>query len=89
MTDSLPAPQQSGPNNYPAVVNGQEVYVFEEFARRMRWRKHSIRQANRLGLPTIRYGSRDYIIGADAIAWFREIGSPQREAEQQQEAEEA
>ena len=81
--------QQSRPkpeaNNTPPVVRADEMYVADEFYRRCRWRRHSIRQAKRLGLPTIRYGSRDYIVGADAIAWFREIGSQQREAEQQQE----
>ena len=69
-------------NNTTGVIRADEIYVAEEYYRRMRWRKHSIRQAKRLGLPTIRYGSRDYIIGADAIEWFRRLGSQQREAEQ-------
>ena len=64
------------------MVNGQEVYVFEEFAKRMRWRKHSCRQAKRMGLPTIRFGSRDYVIGKQALEWFEQLGQQQAENEE-------
>ena len=60
--------------------------VDDNLYRRLRWRKHSIRQGKRLGLPTIRYGSRDCIIGAGVVEWFRCLGSRQREADKQEEA---
>ena len=61
-TSPKPHPRPT-PNNSPAVINAHEAYLFEEFARRLRWRKHSCRQAKKMGLRTVRFGSRDYVLG--------------------------
>ena len=73
---SRPKPE---PNNTPPVVRADELYVADEFYRRCRWRKHSIREAKRMGLPTIRFGSRDYVIGKQALEWFEQLGEQQNQ----------
>ena len=69
-----PNGEHSSVNPYPAMVNAHEVYTVEELARHLRWRKHSLRQAKRLGMPVIRFGSRDYAIGQQVLEWFEGLG---------------
>jgi len=57
----------------PGIIEADAVYVAAEFYRRMRWHRHSQRQARRLGLPVIRFGSRDYIIGRKALEWLEKL----------------
>ena len=54
-----------------------ELLTVEELSRRLRWKRHSTRQAKRLGLPVHRFGSRDYCIGDEVLLWFRTIGQQQ------------
>ena len=35
-----------------------------------------------MGLPTIRFGSRDYVIGKQALEWFEQLGQQQAENEE-------
>ena len=56
-----------------AVIHADELYTKEELCRRMRWRQHSWRQAKRLGLETVVFGSRTYIAGSDAIAFLQSL----------------
>ena len=81
MSTARTAKAKCEPNPYPAVVDGNTLYTLEELARRLRWRKHSIRQALRAGLRAPKFGSRRYVLGADAIRFF------QRLAEQQQKGD--
>ena len=74
---SKPLPAAREPNGYPAVVETGALYPVEELAMRLRWRRHSLRQAKKLGLPTIRFGSRDYVIGRQAIEWFEKLSQQQ------------
>ena len=63
------------PNATPAVISGNEMYLWQEVCRRLRWRKHSARQAQRLGLNPIKFGSRLYIHGSTVLAWFSKLAS--------------
>ena len=65
------------PNHAPAVVESGTIYTVDELARRLRWRKHSLRQARKMGLPTVRFGSRDYALGDHVLAWFADLAEKQ------------
>ncbi len=75
------APQ---PNMSPSVIRADECYPLDEFARRLRWKKHSIRQAQRMGLRTILFGSRLYVLGSDGLKFFELLATRQM-AESQSE----
>lgn len=47
----------------PAVIRAAQLYDGRELCRRLRSRRHSWRQARRLGRRVTRFGSRDYITG--------------------------
>ena len=65
------------PDASPPVINADELYAWEEVRRRLRWRKHSARQAQRMGLKPVRFGSRLYIDGRSVLEWFRKLGEQQ------------
>ena len=67
------------PNNSPGVIRADEVYVFEEACRRLRWRRHSAQQAKRLGLKPIKFGSRLYISGSAILKFFEDLARRQNE----------
>ena len=67
-------------NHYPAVVKKGAAYTAEELCRRLRWKKHSLRQARRLGLKLHRHGSRDYAIGDEVIEFLRGRDKPHEES---------
>ncbi len=60
-------------NDTPPSVHADELLTVTELARRLRWRKHSLRQAKRMGLPVIRFGSRDYALGRRVLEWFESL----------------
>ena len=63
------------PNTSPPVIRADELYLWEELQRRLRWKKHSARQARRLGLDPIKFGSRLYIHGSTVLEWFSKLAS--------------
>jgi hypothetical protein len=69
MSDSAPL-LRSQVNSSPPVVRADELYLWSELVRRLRWKRHSARQAQRLGLRPIKFGSRLYIHGSTVLAWF-------------------
>ena len=69
-----PRPTPS-PNTSPPVIRADELYLWEELQRRLRWKKHSARQARRLGLDPIKFGSRLYIHGSTVLEWFSKLAS--------------
>jgi len=84
MTSPAPAPTRprrpaEKPPPSPSVVTGAvqvgEVLLLREVARRFGWRRHSVRQARRLGLPIVRFGSKDYVRGADLFEWLGQLAS--------------
>jgi len=67
-TNSTPTRrQQPERNDSPAVIRDGELYPLDEVGRRLRWRRHSIRQALRAGLRTTKFGSRRYVTGAAVL----------------------
>ena len=68
--------QKPQPNNTPAVIDGNQVYLFEEACRRLRWRKHSARQAKNLGLQIVKFGSRNYVLGRHILEFFERLSTP-------------
>ncbi len=68
------------PNLTPGVVEVGCIYTAVEFARRLRWKTHSLRCAKRRGLPFTRFGSRDYIVvDQELLTWFRGLDQQQDE----------
>jgi len=65
-----------------ASVRADEVLTVVELCRRLRWRGHSLRQAKRLGLPTIRFGARDYAIGDEVLTWFKSLAQRKSERDE-------
>ena len=65
----------------PGVVRAGEVYRLKELCRRLHWREHSLRQARLAGLRIIRFGREAYILGDDALDFFRRIGDEQEPRE--------
>lgn len=63
--------------NQPVIRRGV-VYPLSEFARRMGWCEHALRQARLAGLPVIYFGRQGFVRGTSADAWFARL-----EAEQQ------
>ena len=74
-----PRPKPEPGGSLPGIVEGDSLYTLSELAARLRWRKHSIRQAVRAGLRVVRFGSRNYCLGSDALAWFEELAKKQTE----------
>ena len=72
-------PPRIEPNAAPAVVNAHECYTLQEVARRMRWKRHSIRQAIRAGLVTTKFGSRRYVVGQAVIDLMQKLSQEQNE----------
>lgn len=79
--NTTPKPPKPRPesNSYPAVINAQEVYTLAEVAKRMRWKRHSIRQAIRAGLVTTKFGSRRYVVGQAVIDLMQKLSQEQNE----------
>lgn len=80
MKDARTPKPRSTPNNSPPVVCADELYTFTEICARLRWRRHSRQQARRLGLKTVRFGSRDYVLGRDLLAFFDRLAQKQHAA---------
>jgi hypothetical protein len=70
---------RSTADSCPAVVEEGCLYTLGELAQRLRWKRHSTRQALRNGLRTSKFGSRRYVLGADALAFFRFLAEQQAE----------
>jgi hypothetical protein len=71
-TTSDPSPRAQA-NTSPPVIRADELYLWSELVKRLRWKRHSARQAQRLGLKPTRFGSRLYISGAAVMAWFADL----------------
>lgn len=74
----------SNTNETPGEIRADDLYTFEEAARRLRWKKHSQRQAKKMGLQVSRFGSRDYVRGRAIIEFFAKL--EQARTEQENEA---
>lgn len=62
-----------------AIIRAGEVYSLREFARRLGWGEHALRQARLAGLPVILVGREKYVRGTAAEAWFARLEAEQHE----------
>lgn len=74
-----PPCQKPDANLTLGVVRADELYLWAEIQRRLSWRRHSARQAQKLGLKPIKFGSRLYIHGSTVLAWFADLAEKQNE----------
>ena len=65
------------PRRVPAVVRSGELYSLQELRSRLQWQEHACRQARILGLRTILFGSKKYVLGEDVLSFFRKLGEKQ------------
>ena len=64
-------------NSVPGVIRVDELYVASEVYRRLRWQKHSQRQARRAGLVPTKFGSRSYLTGRQILRFFEKLAEQQ------------
>lgn len=82
MASSTPTPRRKiEPNTSPAVIEAGAVYTAEEMCRRLRWARHSFRQARRLGLRLVKFGGRLYASGDDILQFFDRLAAEQNNEE--------
>ncbi len=77
MPTSNPNLRKAIANDTPAVIDANAVYTLEEAAKRMRWQKHSTRQALRAGLRTTKFGSRRYVVGQAILDLMEKLAREQ------------
>lgn len=74
----------------PGVIRDGEVYRLAELQRRLGWHEHAVRQARLAGLRLIPFGREKYVLGSDALEFFRRLGArasdPQTEGNPQTSA---
>ena len=64
----------------PGVIRDGEVYSLREFARRLHWREHALRQARAAGLRMVAFGRERFVLGADVLRFFTELAEQQAAA---------
>ena len=79
MSDSKQPRPKPESNLTAGVVRADELYLWTEIQKRLRWRRHSARQAQRLGLKPIKFGSRLYVHGSTVLKWFEKLSQQQNE----------
>jgi hypothetical protein len=68
-----PAPRPLG------SVSSSEVLCLSEFGRRLNLASRALADAQRQGLPTILFGRNKYVLGSDALYWFKRLAEQQAE----------
>ena len=66
-----PAPRQLG------SISAGEVMPMSEFGRRLNLKNQALADAQRAGLRTILFGRCKYVLGSDALDWFRRLADAQ------------
>jgi hypothetical protein len=69
-----PAPRPLG------SVSAGEVLPLREFGRRLNLADRALADAQRQGLKTILFGRNKYVMGSDALDWFKRLGEQQAAA---------
>jgi hypothetical protein len=69
-------PQEAPPRALGSVSAG-EVMPMAEFGRRLNLKNQALADAQRAGLRTILFGRCKFVLGTDAIEWFRRLGEAQ------------
>ena len=58
-------------------IQANSVLSATEFRRRLGWGAKSYRAAKRRGLRTVRFARREYVLGADVLAFFGRLAEDQ------------
>ena len=58
-------------------IRADTLYLAVEFRRRLGWGLKSYRQAKRRGLRFVRFARREYVAGADVLAFFGRLAEDQ------------
>jgi hypothetical protein len=66
-----PAPRACG------SIHANEVLSMAEFGRRLGFAHKALADAQRAGLRTILFGRCKFILGSDALEWFRRLAEQQ------------
>jgi hypothetical protein len=62
----------------PAVIRSGEVYTLAELRRRLGWAEHGVRQARIAGLRLVTFGRQKFVLGDDALEFFRRLAERQQ-----------
>jgi hypothetical protein len=71
VTDRAPAESSNGRPRPGGFIQGDQLYTLSEFRRRLGLGERALRTARRRGLPVHKVGRAKYVIGAEAIEWFK------------------
>lgn len=73
-----PRPDTAGPHlSAVGVIRAGELYRLRELQRRLGWGEHALRQAKVAGLRIVRFGREGFVLGSDALDWFRKLADAQ------------
>jgi len=59
-------------------VSAKEVLPLREFGRRLGLASRALADAQRQGLRTVLFGRTKYVLGSDALDWFRQLAEQQQ-----------
>jgi hypothetical protein len=62
-------------------VHRDEAMPLKEFGRRMNLANRALADAQRAGLKTVLFGRVKFVLGSDAIDWFKQLGEQQEALE--------
>ncbi len=66
-----PAPRQLG------SISADAIYPMREFGRRLDLHNKALADAQRAGLRTILFGRCKFVLGSDALDWFKRLAEQQ------------
>lgn len=69
--------EDSVPTTGNGSVSFTEVMPLREFGRRLGLARRALADAQRKGLRTVLFGRCKFVLGQDAIAWFRRLAEEQ------------
>jgi hypothetical protein len=70
-------PNTIAPRPGTGSVAADEVLTLREFGRRLNLASRALCDAQKAGLPTILFGRCKYVLGSDALDWFRGLAERQ------------
>jgi hypothetical protein len=72
-----PRPATSTPRPGCGYVSAHEILTIREFGRRLNLASRALADAQRQGLHAITFGRVKFVLGSDALAWFRSLAEQQ------------
>ncbi len=72
-----PRPTDTAPRPGGGSVSADEVLTLREFGRRLNLASRALADAQRHGLRAVTFGRVKFVLGSDALAWFRGLAEQQ------------